>query len=147
MNAALQDTAIYANGRTYAEHCAWVESLRGDEWRIVHMPIGHLLNLAEVAYFKYALLKFRLTAAWQMKLLEGINSCAYGPVTAAAIEAIDPACDTAVQMLHELHKVPRGETARAFAAGGIFRLLSKLNPSLLTALRLCQLGPVPPEAP
>jgi hypothetical protein len=39
---AITDGGIYANGRTYAEHCAWLDSLVGDEYRIVYTPIGHL---------------------------------------------------------------------------------------------------------
>ena len=34
------DSAIYHNGRTYAEHCAWLDSLVGDEYRIVYTPIA-----------------------------------------------------------------------------------------------------------
>lgn len=143
MNAVLDDTAIYANGRTYAEHCAWLESLTGDEYRIVHMPRGHLMNLVAVAYFKHALLTLPMTAADRMKFLDGITSVSYGPVTAAAVEVIEPACKTAVQMMHELQKIDRTAQTRAFIDGNMFELLAKLNPSLLKALELCNLGPVP----
>jgi hypothetical protein len=40
MSNAITDGGIYANGRTHAEHCAWLDSLVGDEWRIVYMPIS-----------------------------------------------------------------------------------------------------------
>jgi hypothetical protein len=144
MNAATDDTAIYANGRTYAEHCAWLDSLEGDEYRIVYMPPGHLFNLAYVAYFKHALLTMKMTAGEQMKILDGIASMVYGPVTAEAIEVIEPACATAVQMLHELHKVHITQQTRAFIDGDVFRLLTQLNPSLLRALELCRYNePVP----
>jgi hypothetical protein len=35
----IDDTQIYANGRTYAEHVAWLESLNPDENLIVHACI------------------------------------------------------------------------------------------------------------
>jgi hypothetical protein len=143
MNAATDDTAIYANGRTYAEHCAWLDSLTGHDWMMVHMPGGHLFNLAHVAYFKRGLLTMKMTAGDQMKFLDGIASMAFGPVTAEAIEAIEPACDTAMQMMHELGKVHFTQQTRAFVDGDVFRLLTKLNSSLLRALELCRLGPVP----
>jgi hypothetical protein len=49
MSNAVTDGGIYANGRTHAEHCAWLDSLQpdSDEYRIVYMPRGHLFNLAE----------------------------------------------------------------------------------------------------
>ena len=143
MNAVTNDTAIYANGRTYAEHCAWLDSLVGDEYRIVHMPPGHLHNLVDVAYFKNALLTISMTVAQRMKFLDGIASMIYGPVTAEAIEVIEPACATAVQMMHELQTIRRTERMQAFINGGMFELLAKLNPSLLKALELCDFGSAP----
>jgi hypothetical protein len=144
MNTAAGDAAIYANGKTYAEHCAWLDSLTGHDWMMVNMPIGHLFNLAYVAYFKYALLTIRMTAAMQLKVLDAMAGMVRGPVTAEAVEAIAPACDTAVQMLHELHKVPRSEVTRTFSDADMFRLLAKLNPSLLRALELCTYYPPVP---
>jgi hypothetical protein len=137
-NAAI-DGGIYHNGRTYVEHCAWLDSLIGHDWMMVHMPTGHLFNLAYVAYFKYALLTIRMTAAMQMKFLDAIAGMVRGPVTAEAVEVIAPACTTAVQMMNELHKVPRSEVTRTFRDADMFRLLAKLNPSLLRALELCHL--------
>jgi hypothetical protein len=143
MNVAIDDTAIYHSGRTYAEHCAWLDSLTGNDWRIVQMPIGHLQSLAVISYFKHVLLNLPMTAAERMKFLDGIGSCIYGCITAEAVEVIEPACDTAVQMMHELQKVDRRERTQAFSRGGMFRLLAQLNPSLLRALELCDLGSVP----
>jgi hypothetical protein len=145
MSNTATDDAIYHNGRTYAEHSAWLDSLTGNEWRMVYTPSGHLQNLAYIAYFKHALLNFKLTADFQLKLLEHINSCVYGLVTAEAVAAIEPSCDVGAEMLSELNKVPRSEVSRAFREGDVFRLLAKLNPSLLRALELCQFNGSVPE--
>jgi hypothetical protein len=146
MNAVTEDTAIYHNGRTYSEHCAWLDSLTGDDYRMIYLPSGHLQNLAYVAYFKYALLNVSMTADQQIKFLDCIAGMVYGPVTAEAIEAIQPACATAIEMLHELNKIHLSQRCRAFEKGNMFRILAELNPSLLTALRLCQFhGPVPDQ--
>ena len=100
--------------------------------------------MAYVAHFKYALIALPMAAHERLRFLNSIASCIQGPVTAAAIAAIEPACAAAVQMLHELNKVPRGQTTRAFQDGDVFRLLTRLNPSLLRALELCQWhSPVP----
>lgn len=146
-SAATDDTAIYHNGRTYAEHCTWLDSLVGDEYRMVHIPSGHLFSLANVAYFKRALLTLEMTAGERMRFLEGIGSCVHGCVTQEAVEVIEPACNTAMQMLQELNKVDRAQRSQAFSKGGIFRLLAKLNPSLLSALRLCKYNHLVPEQP
>jgi hypothetical protein len=146
MSNAASDGGIYHNGRTYAEHCAWLDSLTGDEYRIVHTPVGHLMSLAYIAHFKYALTTLSMEAHERLRFLNYIAGCVDGPITADAVAAIEPACATAVQMLHELNKVPRGQAPRTFQDGDVFRLLSRLNPSLLRALELCQRHqPVPQQ--
>jgi hypothetical protein len=53
---------IYHKGKTHAEHCAWLDSLKGDEQRIVYMPSGHLFNFAEISVLKRSLLTTKMTA-------------------------------------------------------------------------------------
>jgi hypothetical protein len=137
MNEAATDCKIYHNGRTYAAHCAWVDSLTGDDYRIVHMPAGYLFSFAHIAYFKHGLLNVEMTAHERLRFLNYIARCVEGFITAEAVAAIEPSCATAVQMMQELQKVPRERRMRAFEDGDVFRLLAKLNPSLLGALRLC----------
>jgi hypothetical protein len=138
MNNAAVDGSIYHNGRTYAEQSAWLDSLEGDEYRIVHMPSGHLFNLAHVSLIKRRLLKSELPIDIQIRALETITGCAFRPVTAEAIQAIEPCCDIGAQMLKEIHSLDRSQQFRAFREGDVFRLMAKLNPSLLRALELCQ---------
>ena len=139
MNAAI-DGGIYHKGRTHAEHCAWLDSLPrdSDESRIVYMPCGHLFNLADVSRWKHALLTVEMTSGERLKILDGIAQCVYGPVTAEAIAVIEPACDTGRKILEEISSLDVPEQSRAFNNGDVFRLLSKLNPSLLRALELCR---------
>jgi hypothetical protein len=139
------DSAIYHNGRTYAEHCAWLDSLVGDEYRIVHMPIGHLYSIALISHFKYILLNLEMTAHERLKTLEVITLCIYGPITDEAVLAIEPCCETGRKMFQELDSLPFEKRSQAFHDGDVFRLLAKLNPSLLIALRLCDRGPVPEQ--
>jgi hypothetical protein len=132
-----QATEIYHKGRTHAEHRAWLDSLRGDEYRIVHMPIGHLFNLAFVSFIKHGLLTIEMKAGDRLKLLDSIAGIISGPVTAEAVAAIEPADPVGVKMIREIMKLPVERQTRAFDDGGVFRLLGRLNPSLLTALKLC----------
>jgi hypothetical protein len=134
---------IYHRGRTYAEHCAWLDSLAGNEWRIVHMPIGYLMDLALVTSFKHALLNYEMTAAERLRFLDTIAKCIAGPISSEAIEVIEPACPTALQILKEITSIGPERACQAFRDGDCFRILARLNPSLLRALELCTLGPVP----
>jgi hypothetical protein len=145
MSNAVTDGEIYANGRTYAAHCAWLDSLVGDEWRIVHMPRGHLFNLALVSSWKRALLTMEMTAGERLKVLDGITRCVSDPVTAEAIAAIESIDNTGEQILSEINSLPVEKQTQAFSDGDVFRLLARLNPTLLTALRLCSLGKVPEQ--
>jgi hypothetical protein len=119
-----EDREIYHNGRTYAEHCAWLNSLTGDEYNIVHMPLGCLMDLVYVADLKYALLNCSMTAAERLRLLDGITKCIHGPITAEAIEVIEPACETARSILKEVNSVGRERASRAFREGDCFRILA-----------------------
>jgi hypothetical protein len=139
------DGGIYHKGRTHAEHCAWLASLEGDELRIVYIPRGHLFNFAEISVLKRSLLTAKMTAGERLKILDCIARCIFGPVTQEAIAAIDPCCDAGAEIIREINSLPLEKRSTAFGDGDVFRLLAKLNPSLLAALRLCTLGTVPEE--
>jgi hypothetical protein len=142
---ASRQTEIYYNGRTQAEHCGWVDSLIGDDYRVLLMPIGHLFDLAEVSFLKYVLVKTETAARERMKMLDMIAGCVFGSVSAEAIAAVDPMCVKGVQIFSEILDLPVEKQTKAFSAGDVFRLLARLNPNLLTALRLCRLGSIPDE--
>jgi hypothetical protein len=132
---------IYHRGRTYAEHCAWLASLDDDERRIVYMPRGHLFNLAEISVLKRCLLTSKMTAGQRLQILDCIARCIFGPVTQEAIAAIEPCCDDGAEIIREINSLPIERRSTAFNDGDIFRLLAKLNPSLLRALELCEQHP------
>ncbi|MDH2353498.1 hypothetical protein QCM80_22960 [Bradyrhizobium sp. SSUT112] len=138
-------TEIYCRGRTSAEHSAWLASLTGDEYRIVHMPIGHLFNIAFASFAKEALLKIEMTAGERLKILDTLAGMISGPLTAEAIAAIEPADTVGLQMLREIMRLPVERQVQAFDAGDVFRLMARLNPSLLRALRLCVYHSTVPE--
>jgi hypothetical protein len=50
MTNTASNNEISHNGRTHSQHCAWLESLVGDEYRVFHMPIGYLFSLAEISF-------------------------------------------------------------------------------------------------
>jgi hypothetical protein len=106
MSNTATDGGIYHKGRTYAEHCAWLDSLVGDEYRIVYTPIGHLYSLATISHLKFMLLNFKMTAHERMKTLEVIALCTHGMITEDAVAAIEPCCETGRRMFQELDSLP-----------------------------------------
>lgn len=128
---------IYHNGRTYAEHSAWLAALTGDEYRLAHMPIGHLFNIAIASWFKRFLVTFSTTVELRQRTLNAMADMAFGPVTPAAIAAIEPADDTSAEIIRTITALPKEVQTRAFQDGDVFRLLAQLNGSLREALRLC----------
>src|ERR1700730_457824 len=147
MSNTATDGGTYHNGRTYAGDCHWLDSLVGDEYRIVYMPIGHLYSVATISHFKFMLFNFKMTAHERMKTLEVIAMCTHGLVTEEAVAAIEPCCDTGRKMFQELNSLPVEKRSQAFHDGDVFRLLARLNPSLLAALRLCKFNQTVPEQP
>lgn len=141
----IEATEIYCKGRTYAEHSAWLASLTGDEYRIVHTPIGHLFNIAFVSFLKQGLLTIEMTAGNRLSVLDVIARVVDGPVTAKAIAAIEPADTVGLQMMREIMRLPVERQVNAFSDGDVFRLMARLNPSLLQALRLCVYHSTVPE--
>jgi hypothetical protein len=141
----IEATEIYHNGRTYAEHSAWLDSLRGDEYRIVHMPIGHLFNIAFVSFLKQGLLTIKMTAGDRLRILDSMATVINGPVTAEAVTAIEPVDAVGSEMMREIMRLPVERQVLAFRDGDVFRLMARLNPSLLQALKLCVYHSTIPE--
>ena len=86
----------------------------------------------------YALLELKMSASDRLKILNAIEQFIFGPVTKEAVAAIDPMCDAGRKILREITSLEPSRQMQAFQAGNVFRLIAKLNPSLLTALRLCR---------
>lgn len=139
-------TEIYHNGRTYEEHCAWLNSLEHDEWLIVYTPIGHLFSLAMVSFFKRALLEFEMSAGERLNMLDAIAGMIHGVLTAEAVAAVQPCCKIAAKMIYEIMRAPIERQTMIFADADLFRKLAQINPSLITALELCHhYGQIPPK--
>ena len=88
-----------------------------------------------------------MTAEQRLKTLEVIALCVHGLLTEEAAAAIEPCCETGRKMFQELNSLPMEKRSRAFDTGDVFRLLANLNPSLLSALRLCQFNESVPDQP
>lgn len=141
----MESAEVYQNGRTYAEHSAWLDSLRGDEYRIVHMPIGCLLDLAMASEIKWILATGKADTETAFRCLKMLSEIAEGIITAQAISAVQPICSRGRAIMKQIHALPVEKQCRAFGDGDVFRILAKLNPSLLTALQVCTWHSAVPE--
>lgn len=79
---------------------------------------------------------------WLLEMLE-INDLDQAWLTTDMLAAIEPMDDRGYEIANEALKLPEGKVLDVFADR--FATLAVLNPSLLTALRLCSPGPIPEQ--
>jgi hypothetical protein len=135
MSNAVTDEGIYANGRTYAEHCAWLASLNDDESAIVHTPIGHRWTLVVISETKRMLLG-NVPTEHRLRFLEFLDHCTDTFLTAEVVAGVEPMCDEAYEMVKEARKLGAGKALDVFAKWEVFNAFIALNPSILTAIKM-----------
>ena len=134
MSNAITDGGIYHNGRTYAEHCAWIDSLNADETLILHAPAGYRYTLVEISDLK-RVLQAEIPAEYRLQFLEFLDreSARWGE---EIIASIAPMCDAGAEIVREARKLGSKQALDAFAKFDVFSAFCALNPSLLEALRM-----------
>jgi hypothetical protein len=134
MSDATTDREIYCNGKTFAEHCAWIDSLSPDETLILHTPAGHRYTLVVIADIK-RVLQAEFPAEYRLQFLEFLDrqSAGWGAET---IASITPMCDAGAEIEREARKLGSKQALDAFAKFDVFSAFCALNPSLLEALRM-----------
>jgi hypothetical protein len=123
------------------QHRAWLDGMTADERLVVGTPIGYLYTLVIVAHTKRVLVSYEVPVGERLRMLEAINGFVDNIFTAEALTVIEPACDTAMEMIRECMKVDEGNPrcGKAFdllASWEVFGHLVVLNPSLLAAIKL-----------
>jgi hypothetical protein len=135
MSNATTDGGIYANGRTYAEHHAWIESMTDDEKAILYCPVGHRYTLVFVSLVK-RLLAAEMEPAYRLRFLEWLDKCAANWLTPETIAALHPMCDDGYEMVREAQKLGASKMFDVFARWEVFNAFVALNPSILTAIEM-----------
>ena len=130
---------------TSDEHSAWLDSLSDDDRMIVFMPEGYLSELIIISQLKRALATEGATVAERMEFLEGLSGLAREPLTAEAVAAVAPACDAAIKMIHEAMTLNTNDMWRLIGRFDVFSEFARLNPSLLAAVKLCDVNCPPPK--
>jgi hypothetical protein len=135
MSNAATDGGIYCDGRTYAEHCAWLNSLNADQNLIVHSPVGHRYTLVIISELKRMLMAETLPTGARHRFLEFLNdhSDVWPPEIIASIE---PMCDAGAEIVREARKLGASKALDKYAEFDVFNAFCALNPSLLEALRM-----------
>jgi hypothetical protein len=126
---------------TDEQRSAWLDGMTPDEKLVVYTPPGYLSTLVIVAYTKRALVSYEIPIGERLRMLETINGFVDTAFTAEALAVIEPACHTAMEMIHECLQVDEGKPrlGKAFdlmASWEVFGHLLKLNPSMLAAIKL-----------
>ena len=110
---------------------------------VANLPPGYRADLAFVSLWKRWLMG-ELSLADRLRTLEAIGACARGPVTAAAIAAIEPANEVFAQIITDAIRLAAGsEDGKPcfdiLERADVFEDLMRLNPSLGQAVALCRL--------
>jgi len=121
----------YCNGRTYAEHCAWIDSLNEDQTIILHTPIGHRYSLVMIAVTK-RFLTTKLPTETRLKLLEFLER---EEASGFAVAMVQPICDDGYAIYREAQKLGAHKALDVYASWDVFNALVALNPSLLDAIK------------
>jgi hypothetical protein len=139
MSNAITDDGIYANGRTHAEHCAWLDSLQGDEKQIVHCATGHKYTLVVFSIVKRYLAE-EMSSEYRLRFLGYLDKLADAWLTAEAVAMIEPMCDDGYEIVTEARKLGWQKAFDTFAKYEVFSAFVALNPSLMKAIRFCNRG-------
>jgi hypothetical protein len=135
MNNAAVDTDIYHNGRTYAEHCAWIDAMSEDEKAILCTPVGHRYTLVYISLVK-RLLAAELSPAYRIRFLEWLDRCGDSWLTPDKIATVAPMDDNGYEMLCEATKLGAKKALDTVATCDVFNAFVALNPTLLTAIKM-----------
>ena len=135
MSNAITDGEIYCDGRTYAGHCAWLDSLNADQNLIVHAPVGHRYTLIVISELKRMLTAETLPTVARLRFLEFLAdlSDVWPPEIIASIE---PMCDAGAEIVREAQKLGASKALDKYAEWDVFNAFCALNSSLLEALRM-----------
>jgi hypothetical protein len=133
MNGATTDREIYHNGRTYAEHVAWIDSLNADETLILHTPVGYRYTLVVISDLK-RMLASEIPTKFRLRFLEFLDSHS-GDWPPEIIAIIAPMSDAGAEIMSEAHRLGDKRLDK-IAEWDVFGAFCALNPSLLEALRM-----------
>jgi hypothetical protein len=119
----------------YEDHSQWQSTWNDDEQWLAHTPPGYWDNLVDISLVK-RVLQDELTPALRLRFLEVLNKFVRGHLTLEAMQAVAPACNTAMKMLDEMKQLEIGDKLRLMTNWNVVAAFCNLNPSIIEAIHL-----------
>jgi hypothetical protein len=117
------------------DHSAWQASWNDDERLLAYTPPGYRHDLVIISQVKRAL-QSQMPDDLRLEFLEGLDRCVRDLLTLEAMQRVEPACDTAMKMLHEIGALSMHDRCRLMCKWNVIAAFCNLNPSLIEAMKL-----------
>ncbi len=118
-----------------ADHSAWQATWNDDERLLADTPSGYWHSLVVVSQVKRVLLG-ELPPDLRLRFLEILHKQVHDHLTVEAMQRVEPACDTAMKMLEEMHPLSIDDKSRLMMRWNVIAAFINLNPSILEAIKL-----------
>jgi hypothetical protein len=122
--------------KPYEDHSAWQAGWNEDEAMLAGTPPGYWFDLVNISRVKRVLQEKMLTEL-RLRFLEYLNSkSVHGHLNLEAMQAVKPACDTAMAMLNEMSALDIDDQCRLMRKWNLMAAFVNLNPSIMDAIKV-----------
>jgi hypothetical protein len=110
---------------------------------VARCPDGYKQLVIVVAVTKRVLTECEMTVAQRLDVLQKLGNLQDNYLTPAAVAAVEPACETFMEIVREARKLDDGSdpgrtaSSKMLVSADVFAHLRRLNPSLDTAMSIC----------
>jgi hypothetical protein len=119
----------------YKDHSAWQATWNDNERMLADTPPGYWHSLVDISQIK-RMLQDEMPPDLRLRFLELLNKSVRDHLTLEAMQAVDPACDTAMKMLDEMKNLSFGDKCRLMHKWNVIAAFCNLNPSIVEAIKL-----------
>jgi hypothetical protein len=128
----LQDPEL----KPYEDHAAWQATWTDDEELLARTPPGYRVSLVNISQVKRLLLRDEMPVDLRLRFLEIINDYTDTQLTTEALQRVEPACETTMNMLNEMGRLSVSDRCRLIMKWNVMAIFCNLNPSLIEAMKL-----------
>jgi hypothetical protein len=117
------------------DHSEWQATWNDDERVLACCPSGYWMTLVRISQAKRLLL-LDMPADLRLRCLEILHKMIHDNLSLAAMQRVEPACDTAMQMLQEMEPLSISDKCRLMQKWNVIAVFVNLNPSIIDAIKL-----------
>jgi hypothetical protein len=117
------------------DHSAWQATWNDDERLLACCPPGYWQTLVRISQVK-RILSLEMPADLRLRFLESLNKMVHDNLSLAAMQCVEPACDTALQILKEMSLLSIDDQCRLMQKWNVIAVFANLNPSIIEAIKL-----------